>query len=73
MQTQVFTIRLSDSIRKELDSISKDENIPASQIVRQAIDRYVAIRRFRNLRNKTLPIAEAQGLITDEDLLGSNQ
>ena len=30
--------------------------------------RFVAIERFRALRRRTLPFAEAQGLLTDEDV-----
>jgi hypothetical protein len=28
----------------------------------------VAVARFRELRARTLPLAEAQGLLTDEDV-----
>ena len=41
---------------------------PLSEIVRESVRRYVAVRRFRRLRNKVLPFAEAQGLLTDEDV-----
>ena len=64
----VFTLRLPVSIRKELKKISEKEKIPAGQIVRESIERYIAVKRFRQLRKKVLPFAESQGLITDEDV-----
>ncbi|MFH1260143.1 MAG: CopG family transcriptional regulator [Elusimicrobiota bacterium] len=64
----VFTVRLSSDTRKELEQISRQEREPLGQIVRESIEHYIAVKRFRQLRKKTLPFAEAQGLITDEDV-----
>lgn len=63
-----FCIRLPDVIRRELEAISKEEKAPIGQIVRESIERYVAVRQFKRLRKKVLPFAESQGLITDEDI-----
>lgn len=64
----VFTLRLPKDIRKELETISKNEKVPLGQVVREAIERYIVLRRFRQLRKKVLPFAETQGLLTDEDI-----
>lgn len=63
-----LTIRLPDALKKELDQISHDENKAVSDIVRESLRRYVAIEKFRSVRKKILPFAEAQGLLTDEDV-----
>lgn len=63
-----LTIRLPDDLRQELDALSRDENKPVSDIVRESLRRYVAVERFRAIRKKILPFAEAQGLLTDEDV-----
>ncbi|MBI2118683.1 MAG: CopG family transcriptional regulator [Elusimicrobia bacterium] len=68
MNTVIFTLRLPGLVRKDLKKISKEEKIPIGQIIREALERYIAVKRFRSLRKKTLPFAEAQGLITDEDV-----
>ncbi|MEW6558189.1 MAG: CopG family transcriptional regulator [Elusimicrobiota bacterium] len=68
MNSNMFTLRLPVSVRKELERISKQEKVPAGQIVRDAVDRYIAVKRFRNLRKMVLPFAETQGLLTDEDV-----
>lgn len=63
-----ITVRLPEDLRVLLERISKSENVPVSDLVRESIRKYVSIYRFRKLRNKVLPFAEAQGLLTDEDI-----
>ena len=63
-----LTIRLPDELRADLQKLSQEHNKPLSDIVRESIRRYVAIEKFRALRKKVLPFAEAQGLLTDEDV-----
>jgi len=68
---QTLTVRLPDDLRKELQQISDSEAKPISDLVRESIQRYVAIYNFRKLRNTILPFAEAQGILTDEDVFRS--
>jgi metal-responsive CopG/Arc/MetJ family transcriptional regulator len=63
-----ITIRLPEKIQKELEAVVKTEKTSKSEIIREAISRYLAAKRFQQLRKKVLPFAEAQGLITDEDI-----
>lgn len=65
---QTINVRISKELKKELERITKYEHIPVSDIVRESLRRYVAVRRFRALREKTMPYAEAQGIFTDEDV-----
>jgi predicted transcriptional regulator len=63
-----ITVRLPDDLREELQDMASAENIPVSDIVRESIRKYISVHRFRRLRNRVLPFAEAQGLLTDEDI-----
>ncbi|HUT72852.1 MAG TPA: ribbon-helix-helix protein, CopG family [Desulfatiglandales bacterium] len=63
-----LTIRLPDGLRADLQRLSREQNKPISDIVRESIRRYVAVEKFRVLRRKVLPFAEAQGILTDEDV-----
>jgi len=63
-----ITIRLPETLERELEMVVKAEKTSRSDIVRDAVARYLAVRRFRQLRKKVLPFAEAQGLLTDEDI-----
>jgi predicted transcriptional regulator len=63
-----LTIRLPDKLRQELEQLSRDKQQPLSDLVRDSLRRYVALERFRALRKRTMPLAEAQGFLTDEDV-----
>jgi len=63
-----LTIRLPEALKVALEEISREENRAASDIVRDSLRRYIAVERFRSIRRKILPFAEAQGLLTDEDV-----
>ncbi len=63
-----LTIRIPEELRSDLQEISLKRSVPVSDLVRESIRRYVAIERFRSLRKRSLPFAEAQGLLTDEDV-----
>jgi len=63
-----LTVRISDRLEKQLVTISRQEKIPVSDLVRDSLKSFLAVRRFRTLRSQVLPFAESQGLLTDEDI-----
>lgn len=63
-----ITIRLPEKLQRDLDRVVKTEKTSKSDIIRDAIERYIALKRFQQLRKKVLPFAEAEGLVTDEDI-----
>ena len=63
-----LTVRIPDKLKTDLRKISRQQNKPVSDVVRDSVRRYVAVEKFRALRKKVLPFAEAQGFITDEDV-----
>ncbi|MBN1360788.1 MAG: ribbon-helix-helix protein, CopG family [Sedimentisphaerales bacterium] len=63
-----LSIRLPDELKDDLQRLSEEQSKPVSDIVRESIRRYVAVEKFRSLRKKVLPFAEAQGFLTDEDI-----
>ncbi len=63
-----LTVRIPEALRKEIERLSKQQKRPASEVVRDSLRRYVAAEKFQALRRKTLPFAEAQGFLADEDV-----
>ena len=55
-------------LRQDLQKISKNEQVPISDIVRKSISGYIAVYKFRQLRGKVMPYAEVKGWLTDEDV-----
>ena len=68
---RVLNIRIPDEMRVELMALSKEEHVPFSNLVRESLREFLAVRRFRRLRGKVLPFSETQGLLTDEDIFKS--
>lgn len=64
----IISIRIPEDLRKELQDISKNESRPVSDLIRESLKKYIAIYRFRKLRDMVLPFAESQGILTDEDV-----
>jgi predicted transcriptional regulator len=63
-----ISIRIDASMDKLLESTAKRTGRPKSEFVREALRRQLAIDSFQQLRDKILPFAESQGLLTDEDI-----
>ncbi|MBI5681817.1 MAG: ribbon-helix-helix protein, CopG family [Deltaproteobacteria bacterium] len=66
--TETITIRLPEKLQQELELVVKKEKTSKSEIIRDAVSRYLAVKRFKQLRKQVLPFAEAEGLLTDEDV-----
>lgn len=66
--TETITIRLPEKLQEELETVVKVEKTSKSEVIRDAISRYLAVKRFKQLRKQVLPFAEAEGLLTDEDI-----
>jgi len=66
--SQTLAIRIPDKLREELQEISRAEGKPISDLVRESLRRYIAIYRFRRLRNMVIPFAEAESIHADGDV-----
>jgi len=65
---KTITIRLNDELVSQLEESTTKTGSTKSEIIREALEKHLIIRRFRQLRKKMLPFAEAQGILTDEDV-----
>ncbi len=63
-----LTIRLPEALRRDLDRLARRRGRPAGEIVRDSLEKYLAVERFRALRAKTLPRAAEHGFLTDDDV-----
>lgn len=68
MKTATVTIRLDAKLQGDLDRLSRRLGRSRSDLVRDAVRRQVALLRFEEARRMLLPLAEAQGISTDEDV-----
>jgi predicted transcriptional regulator len=63
-----LTIRLDDELEKDLDELAKSQHRTKSELAREMLRKLIAVERFRELRRKALPLAEAAGYVTDDDV-----
>jgi len=68
MKTSAVTIRMEVDLKRQLRKMCKQTGRSQSEVVRGALKRQFAIIRFREIRRRVLPLAEARGYITDEDV-----
>lgn len=69
--TETITIRLSKKLQKELENLARLEKTSRSELIRKAVLKYITLKKFKSLRKQVLPFAEAEGLLTDEDIFKS--
>ncbi|MFW5698712.1 MAG: CopG family ribbon-helix-helix protein [Planctomycetota bacterium] len=63
-----LTVRVPDDLKRDLVRLSKQRGLSAGDLVRESLQRYLAVSRFRALREEVVPAAEAAGFLTDEDV-----
>jgi len=63
-----LTVSLPRTISKELDALVKRTGKTRSEVVREAVRRQLGLERFRALRERLVPKAQARGFYTDEDV-----
>jgi len=68
MKDTTVTIRLDARLQRDLDRVCRQTGLSRSEVVRDALRRQIAILRFEQSRRSLLPLAEAQGILTDEDV-----
>lgn len=65
---KILSIRIDKDLESLLDKVAKRTGRPKSELVREALHRQLTLESFQQTRNRILPFAESQGLLTDEDI-----
>ena len=68
MKTAAITIRLDESLEELLDRVCQETGRSRSEVVRDALRRQLTVQLFDEARRRVIPFAEAQGILTDEDV-----
>ena len=68
VKSSTITIRLDETLGRELDQACARTGRTRSDLARDALRRQLALLRFERLRKRVLPFAESQGYLTDEDV-----
>jgi predicted transcriptional regulator len=68
MKTAALTIRLDTTLERQLARAARRTGRSRSELVRDALRRQLALAQFDDLRQRIMPLAEARGYLTDEDI-----
>jgi predicted transcriptional regulator len=68
MKTSTLTIRLDPALDRQVTQAAKRTGLSRSEIVREAVRRQLSLVQFQDLRRRIMPLAEARGYLTDEDV-----
>ena len=63
-----ITLDISDDLKEQLEELSRKQQRPASELVQDSLRRYIAVEQLKAIRRVTVPLAEVQGFLTDEDI-----
>jgi predicted transcriptional regulator len=68
MKSSVLTIRLDPALVRQLARAARRSGRSRSELVRDALRRQLALTQLDDLRQRIMPLAEARGYVTDEDV-----
>ena len=66
--SSTLTITLPGKMSTRLNQLAKRENLKKADIVRSALNRYIARQEFWTIREALVPEARKKGIYTDEDV-----
>ncbi len=66
--SKTITIRLDDQLAETLDHVADGTGRSKSEIMRDALKRRLSIELLDMAREKLVPLAQKQGIYTDEDV-----
>jgi predicted transcriptional regulator len=68
MKSSALTVRLDPELDRQVTRAAKRTGLGRSEIVREGVRRQLALVQFQDLRRRIMPLAEARGYLTDEDV-----
>lgn len=68
MKTSLLTVRLEQTLLRQLARAARQSGRSRSELVRDALRRQLALAQLDDLRRRVMPLAEARGYLTDEDI-----
>ncbi|MDH5720636.1 MAG: ribbon-helix-helix domain-containing protein [Spirochaetia bacterium] len=64
----IISISLDEDLKKKVDKLAKSKNVKRSNIVKDALLKYLFIEEMKNSRKELRPYAEKAGMFSEEDI-----
>ena len=66
--SEALTVQLPPTVKRAVDDAAREEGVSADDLVERAVQAYLFSRKLKLLRDRLVPQAQAQGVITDDDV-----
>jgi metal-responsive CopG/Arc/MetJ family transcriptional regulator len=66
--SETIPVTLPDDLVASVDALSTNDGVSRDQLIRSAVEEYLADRKFHDLRARVVPQAQRAGFFTDEDV-----
>jgi len=63
-----LTVRITEGMEQQLNVLAEKRGMSRSDVVRDILQRQLAVEAFREIRRELMPYAAAAGYLTDEDI-----
>jgi len=64
----ILSVSVEPALKRKLERFAKDSKRKKSDLVKEALQRFLAEQEFRRLREESLSFGRKAGLLTDEDV-----
>ena len=65
---EVLSISLNKELKTKVEKAAERFHISKSELIKKAIEKYIAHEELREIRNILIPLAEKAGYYTDDDI-----
>lgn len=65
---ETITFTLPADIKPAFDHVTREEGITPSELIREAINEYLFLRKFKSLRERMILQAQKQGIGSEQDV-----
>ena len=65
---EILTISIGSKLKKQITAASKKYKVSKSELVKNALEKYLASEEFYSVREKLIPYAARKDYLTDDDI-----
>ena len=65
---EILSISVDKSLKEKVEQAAGRFHISKSELIKKAIEKYIAHAELREIREKLIPHAESSGYFSDEDI-----
>ncbi len=70
---EILSISIGSKLKKKINTAAKKYKTTKSDIVINAVEKYLTTIEFQGVREKLMPYAKKKGYFTDEDIYNDNE